>query len=264
MESQDVLYTKEGHIATITLNRPDSLNSLSRDMLEGLTNALEDANADGEIRVLILTGAGKAFCAGLDLKAQASGKGALLNTGGGAQTVNLRRLPPNVLHEVDKPVICAINGAAAGYGFDLTLGCDIRIASINARMGAVFTKRGIVPESGGTWYLPRLLGWGRAAEVAFSGRVLSAEEALAIGLVNRVVAPERLMPETLALAQEYADNAPLAMQATKRMMRLGLSESFEANVHHTLMQLMPLMASEDFKEGVSAFLEKRKPDFKGR
>ncbi|MBI2913657.1 MAG: enoyl-CoA hydratase/isomerase family protein, partial [Chloroflexi bacterium] len=169
-----------------------------------------------------------------------------------------------VLHTTDKPVLCALNGAAAGYGMDLALGCDIRIASREAKLAAVFTKRGILPESGGAWLLPRLVGWAKAAEIAFRGATLSAQESLELGLVNRVVEPDQLMPVTRQMAGEIAANAPLAVQATKRMMRLGLEETFEANVHHVFLQLLPLIGSQDFKEGVRAFMERRDPQFQGR
>jgi enoyl-CoA hydratase/carnithine racemase len=161
-------------------------------------------------------------------------------------------------------VLCAINGGAAGYGMDLALGCDIRIASSEAKLAAVFTKRGILPESGGSWLLPRLIGWARAAEVVFRGMTLSAQEALEMGLVNHVVEGERLVPFTREIAAEIAANAPLAVQATKRMMRLGLAETFEANVHHVFLQLLPLFQTEDFKEGMRSYLEKRTPHFQGR
>ena len=140
----------------------------------------------------------------------------------------------------------------------------IRIASDQSKLSAAFTKRGVLPESGGTWLLPRILGWAKAAEVAFAGRTLLADECLELGLVNRVVPHDRLMEEAGALAREIADNAPLAVQATKRMMRMGMDETFEANVHHVYLQLLPLFRSKDFQEGVSAFLEKRKPEFEGR
>ncbi|MDP3768084.1 MAG: enoyl-CoA hydratase-related protein, partial [Dehalococcoidia bacterium] len=172
--------------------------------------------------------------------------------------------PPVVLHTTDKPVICALNGPAAGYGMDLALGCDIRIASTEARLAAVFGKRGIVPESGGSWLLPRLIGWAKAAEVAFRSRVLSADEAFALGLVNKVVPHDKLMSVAREWAEEIAANAPLAVQATKRMMRLGLEETFEANVHHVYLQLLPLFRTEDFQEGVQSFIEKRPAQFKGR
>jgi enoyl-CoA hydratase/carnithine racemase len=169
-----------------------------------------------------------------------------------------------VLHTTDKPVVCAVNGGAAGYGLDLALGCDIRVASSKAKLAAVFTKRAILPESGGSWLLPRLVGWAKAAEVAFRGMTLNAQEALELGLVNHVVEPERLMPFTREIVAEIAANAPLAVQATKRMMRLGLEETFEANVHHVFLQLLPLFQTEDFREGLLSFLEKRPPHFQGR
>jgi len=264
-EYSDLLYEVRGGIATITLNRPERLNAITLAMLASLSAALREADLDREVRVVVLTGAGRGFCAGLDLKDTAAGTG----IGGDGANLALARFdlagsPPVVLHTTDKPVICALNGAAAGYGLDLALGCDIRIASSQAKLAAVFTKRGILPESGGSWLLPRLIGWAKAAEVAFRGMTLSAGEALEMGLVNRVVEPDELVPATKELAAEIAANAPLAVQATKRMMRLGLEETFEANVHHVFLQLLPLFQTEDFREGVRAFLEKRPAEFQGR
>jgi enoyl-CoA hydratase/carnithine racemase len=169
-----------------------------------------------------------------------------------------------VLHNVDTPTICALNGGAAGYGMDMALGCDIRIASNQAKISAAFTKRGVLPESGGTWLLPRLIGWSRAAEIMFTGRTLSAEQCLEAGLVSHVVPAASLIPSANELAGEIAANAPLAVQATKRMMRIGQDETFEANVHHVFLQLLPLFRTRDFQEGMHSFLEKRSPKFEGR
>ena len=264
-EYSDLIYDVSGGIATITLNRPERLNAITVAMLGSLSKALREVDLDREVGVIVLTGAGRGFCAGLDLKDTAAGTG----IGGDGANLALARFdlagsPPVVLHTTDKPVICALNGAAAGYGLDLALGCDIRIASSQAKLAAVFTRRGILPESGGSWLLPRLVGWAKAAEIAFRGQTLGAEEALAAGLVNHVVPPERLLPFARGMALEIAANAPLAVQATKRMMRLGLEETFEANVHHVFLQLLPLFGSRDFKEGVQAFIEKRSPQFQGQ
>jgi len=262
----DLLYEVADGIATITLNRPERLNAITIPMLASLSGALRDADLDRQVRVIVLTGAGRGFCAGLDIKDLVAGTGIGADGGGGLATArfDLAGSPPVVLHTTDKPVLCALNGSAAGYGMDLALGCDIRIASSEAKLAAVFTKRGILPESGGSWLLPRLIGWAKAAEVAFRGMTLSAQEALELGLVNHVVEPERLMPFTREIAAEIAGNAPLAIQATKRMMRLGLEETFEANVHHVFLQLLPLFQTEDFREGMRSFLEKRSPRFEGR
>ena len=262
----ELLVEHSDYILTITLNRPDRLNAISGPMLSALSKTLQEANIDRDVRCVILTGAGRGFCAGLDLKDQMAGggDGSLQPGRGGYQLFDLHNSPPIVINRMDKPMICAVNGAAAGYGMDLALGCDIRIASEHAKMGAVFAKRGVLPESGGCWYLPRLLGWARAAEVAFLGDVLDAQRSLELGLVNKVVPHEQLMIEARAWATKIANNAPLSVQATKRMMRLGMEETFEAAVDHIYLQLLPLFQSEDFKEGLAAFAERREPVFKGR
>lgn len=259
----EVLLATEGAVATLTLNRPERLNAISAPMLEALSEHLLALDRDPEVRVIVLTGTGRGFCAGLDLQDASSGSG----IGGGAgfpATLDLRSAPPTVLHGLDTPTICALNGGAAGYGMDLALGCDIRVAAESAKLAAAFTRRGVLPESGGTWLLPRLVGWAKAAEIIFTGRTLDAAACLELGLVNRVVADELLAKETLALAQEIAANAPLAVQASKRMMRMAQDEGFEEHVHHVYLQLLPLFRTKDFREGMKSFLEKRKPEFEGR
>jgi len=260
--SEEVLVEVADHVATITLNAPERMNTISGPMLETLSSSLVAADRDPEVRAIVVTGAGRAFCAGLDLRAQSSGGG--LGVGASPGEFELRDAPPIVLHNVDTPTICALNGGAAGYGMDLALGCDIRVAGESGKLAPAFTKRGVLPESGGTWLLPRLVGYAKAAEIAFTGRTLSAKECLELGLVNRVVADAELPTAARELALEIAANAPLAVRATKRMMRMAESETFEQNVHHVFLQLLPLFRSEDFKEGMAAFLEKRAPNFTGR
>ena len=256
----------ENGVAVVTLNRPERLNAITGPMLDGFSKALIELDEDPAVRVIVITGAGRGFCAGLDLKDQMSGQGLGSGSGIGATTqkFNLRDAPPIILNNVDKPTICALNGGAAGYGMDLALGCDIRIASEKGKLAPAFTKRGVLPESGGTWLMPRIVGWSKAAEIMFTGQTLDAQRCLEEGLVSHVVPADELMPKALEIAGQIAANAPLAVQATKRMMRMGQNETFEANVHHVFLQLLPLFRSKDFTEGVTSFLEKREPKFEGR
>ena len=262
----DLLAERRGHVALLTLNRPERLNAITFAMLEALAAALTDAERDPDVRVIVLTGAGRGFCSGLDLKEAAAGRGigGALTGEGGVQHVGTRELPTTVLHELDTPVVCALNGAAAGYGLDLALGCDLRIMAAGAKLVPGFAKRAIIPESGGTWYLPRLVGWAKACEIGFLGDDLPAARALELGLVNRVVPDDAVLAEAIAWAEKIAANAPLAVKAMKRLYRHGLTEDFASHTHHVLMQLMLLVRSHDFQEGVSSFIERRAPRFAGR
>ena len=265
--TDDLLVEQRGRIAIFTLNRPDRLNAISRDMLNELSAKMVEANRDPGIRCIVLTGAGKGFCSGLDLvEVNQGGIGSKDSKGSNRpkQLFDLRDAPVNVMWNLDTPVICALNGVAAGYGMDLSLLCDMRIAAESAKMAAITAKRNVVPESGGTWLLPRLIGWAKAAELYYRARTIDAAESLEMGLVNTVVPDAELMDTALQWAEEIADNAPMAVQTTKRMMRMGLEESYDTAVDHLMVHLGLMFQSEDFQEGVKAFLERRKPDFTGR
>jgi len=260
-----IRYEVEGSVLIITLHRPEQLNAFTTTMMEELLDAFDQADADDRVRAVVLTGAGRAFCAGADL---ASGADAFYrDSRGEAASIEAHRdgggLVVLRIFESKKPVISAINGPAVGVGITMTLPTDIRIASSTARMGFVFARRGIIPEACSTWFLPRLVGPSRAAEWIFTGRVFPAEEALAAGLVSRVVAPEDLLPTAHALAEEIASNTSavsvtLARQLIWRM--LGADHPMEAHKIDSKC-IFWLAQSADAREGVASFFEKRPPRF---
>ena len=267
MAFETILYDQVDGVATITLNRPERLNAVTTTVIRELVQAFDQADGDDGVRVVIVTGAGRAFCAGADL-----GGGGSTFAGGpgrserpedhrdGGGLVTLR------IFDMTKPVIGAINGPAVGFGATMTLAMDLRIASSAARIGFVFARRGVVPEACSTWFLPRLVGIAQAAEWAYTGRVFSAEEALAGGLVSRVVAPHALLPDARDLAREIADHTSAVSVALIRQMlwrMLGAEHPREAHRLDSL-GMWYTGRSADAHEGVTSFLEKRPPNFTGR
>ncbi|MGF1597313.1 MAG: enoyl-CoA hydratase/isomerase family protein [Acidimicrobiales bacterium] len=262
--TDELLYDVTDHVATISFNRPERMNTITIGMLEALSARLLEADADRTVRVIVIIGVGRAWCAGLDVGAAMSGDGIGSDGSSGNGEFDLRSAPPVILHKIDTPTIAALNGGAAGYGLDLALGCDIRVAVAGAKLSAAYTARGLVPESGGTWLLPRIVGWSRAAELLFTARTLTAAEALDLGLVSRVVPAEDLPATVAAMATEVAANAPLAVRAAKRLMRHAMTEGLEDHVQRQYLALLPLFRTSDFREGLTAYLEKRPAAFEGR
>ena len=264
MEYTDIRWQIADRVATVTLNRPDKLNSFTRRMRDELIDAFGRADADDDVRVVIVTGAGRAFCAGADLSggtgtfdyAKRDDAGTDNHRDGGGR-VSLQ------IFESKKPVIAAVNGPAVGIGVTMTLPMDIRIASSAARFGFVFARRGIVPEACSSWFLPKVVGLSRAAEWLYTGRVFDAAEALSGGLVSRVVPPEELMPAAMALAREIADNTSAVSVALSRQMLWRMAGADHPMEAHKVDSrgIFAMGASPDVKEGIAAFKEKRAPHF---
>jgi len=278
MAYESITYEVAENILTITLNRPDKLNAFNASMQQELIDAFDRADKDDEIRAIIVTGAGRAFCAGADLSSGAN------TFDRDARRGPVKRLPDGKVDYSDanvrdgggqvtlrifkslKPVIAAVNGAAVGIGVTMQLAMDIRIASSEARFGFVFSQRGIVPEAASSWFLPRIVGISQALEWCYTGRVFPAQEALAGRLVSKVVPPEELLPTARALAREIAaKTAPVSVALIRQMMwrMLGADDPMEAHKVDS-RGIYTRGRSDDVKEGVTAFLEKRPAVFKNK
>jgi enoyl-CoA hydratase/carnithine racemase len=261
MSFEQIIYEVAEGVCTVTLNRPDKLNALTGRMLGELLEALEAADADDAVRAVIVTGAGRAFCAGADLSqgGRTFDRGSVAaeahRDGGG--TFALRA------YDMKKPLIAAINGPAVGFGLTMTLPMDIRLASTEARMGFVFARRGVVPEACSTWFLPRLVGISQAAEWVYTGRVFGADEAHRAGLVSRVLASGDLVPAARALAREIAaDTSAVSVALARQMLWKMLGADHPMAAHRVdSLGMFWTGQSADAREGVSAFLEKRPPRF---
>jgi enoyl-CoA hydratase/carnithine racemase len=262
MGAPHILYEVSGNVAVLTLNRPEVKNAFSGEMIRLWREHLEKAQGHASVQVVVVTGKGDTFCSGGDIRDMADGK---------LQSWDMKRFLWEGVHRIaltledmDKPVIAAINGAAMGAGLDMALMCDLRICSDRAKMAESYILLGVVPGDGGAYYLPRLVGPAKAMELFLTGDMVSPPDALAMGLVNRVVPHDQLMEETMKLAAKIASKPPLAIRMMKRAVYQGMTSTLRAHLDYISSQISLLSETKDHREAARAFLEKRKPVFEGK
>ncbi len=265
---ETIIFEKQDHIARITLNRPEKLNALNRQMFRELNAALEDVAGDKEMRALVLTGAGRAFCASADINEERQGGDRLLGYMEPNEIYQFIRTGPQgitmKLHQMEVPTIAMVNGLAIGDGFDFALACDIRVGCEHSRFMNAFLQMGLVSNTGATWLYPRALGVSRALELLYTGDWLDANDAERLGVLSHLVPYEELEAETMSLATRIAGKSPVANRLVKGMVYRGLGQSLEEHLPEAAHAEVLSLASEDHKEALAAFLEKREPNFKGR
>ena len=264
MTYQCLLYDVQDRVATLTLNRPERLNALGGTLREDLYDAVAKSAADPNVGVLVITGAGRGFCSGGDVKSMSEREQAAAPPPTSERWAPIRDRVILAMRDCPKPVIAAVNGAAAGAGMNLALACDMRIASTAAKFTQAFVKRGLAPDWGGTWFLPRIVGTAKACELIFTGDAIDAAEALRLGIVNSVVAPEDLMATAVQLARRIAAGPAVAIQLAKRAIYHGQDADLRAGLEFETFAQGICRETEDSKEGVRAFVEKRAPVFRGR
>ena len=259
-----VLVADDGPVRTLTLNSPDRKNAVPSDQWDGLAAAFSDFEQSNQ-RVLVVTGSGSDFCAGADLSTEALYGGVAVPSA--ADSLAVMAAPgaaATALHRLSKPTVAAVDGVAVGAGLNLALGCDIVVASERARFSEIFVRRGLALDVGGTWLLPRLVGLAKARELALTGRIIDAAEALEIGMVARVVPPDLLRDTVTTIARELAAGAPLAQRFIKAGLDRSTTMTFEQAIQFENQAQAVLLASQDFATGVEAFLAKEPPTFEGR
>ena len=271
-------YEVDDNVLTLTLNRPDQLNAFNLDMASELVRAIQRADADEEVRAIVVTGAGKAFCAGMDLSREGNVFGLNEDLKPDLTDMQERLDDPEIvsgvrdtggqlalaIFECRKPVIAAINGAAVGIGATMTCAMDIRLASDKARVGFVFNKIGITPEACSTWFLPRIVNMGTALEWLYTGDLINSDELLNKGFVNRVIAADQLLAEAQQLARRLAGNSPVAMALTRQMLYRNAAQPHPLSAHQVDSLAIFYTSQTSGKEGVQAFLDKRTPQFSDR
>ena len=262
MKEPHILYEIKNHTAVLTLNRPEAKNAFSHEMITLWNQHLENSRDNEDVRVVVVTGKGDTFCSGGDIREMAEGR---------LRSWDMKRFLWEGVHRIvltledlDKPVIAAINGNAMGAGMDMAIMCDIRICSERARLAESYINIGVVPGDGGAYFLPRLVGMSKALELLLTGDVIDPEEALNLGIVNRVVPHERLMGESLALAERIAKKPPLAVRMIKRSVLQAQTGSLRSHLDYISSQLALLTETDDHIEAAKAFLEKRDPVFTGK
>jgi 2-(1,2-epoxy-1,2-dihydrophenyl)acetyl-CoA isomerase len=258
----DLLYEVADAVATITLNRPDKLNAFTGPMIDAWAAALAAAQADDAVRAVVVTGAGRAFCAGGDVARMGSAEPTALDHKNHLWA-HVHRIP-RTLERMDKPVIAMVNGLAVGAGMGMCLMCDVRVASTEARFSTGYVKVGLVPGDGDTYFLPRVIGTARALELFWTGDFVDAAEAHRLGIVNRVVPPDELRPATYALARRLAEGPQVAIRMMKRLVYQSLRLDLETHLDLVSSHMAVVRGTRDHAEGVAAFRDKRAPRFEGR
>jgi len=261
--SENLKFEASNGIATITLNRPEKLNAFTDEMLDAWLAALEECRLDDTIRVVVMTGTGRAFSTGGDIGSFATNASKSAASIKARLSEGVQRLP-RAIAELDKPVIAALNGIATAGGLDIALACDIRFAAESAKFAETYVRMGLIPGAGGAYFLPRLIGVAKAMELLLSARYVDAREAERIGLVNKVFPDSELMSETYAFARTVAEGAPLAVRLIKRIVRLGLGKDLATGLELAASNLPVVRSSEDHLEAIAAFKEKRPPVFRGK
>ncbi|MBI2846768.1 MAG: enoyl-CoA hydratase/isomerase family protein [Chloroflexi bacterium] len=271
MEFKEIIYKKDGHIAYLTFNRPEALNAITPTMVDEWVAALTDAKRDTDVRVLVVTGAGRAFCAGADVKGLAKRDSRDLSVEEErplAEKLNIGRQGiqkiPRSLEDLDKPIIASVNGPAVGGGMDIASMCDIRIASEKARFGMSHLRISRFSMDGGYWFLQRVIGKAKTLELVLTCRIIDASEASQMGYVSKVVPHEQLEAATKELATQISKNPPIAVQLAKRLIYHAEGSTLDELLEEVELSHVLIEGTEDYKEGPRAFVEKREPQYKGR
>ncbi len=267
MGYQAILYDVTQGVATITLNKPERLNAFDNTMLQEWRDAIAAADRDPEVRAIIITGAGRGFCSGMNVSDEAGGRGVLRSE----STIASRRTTlrnnvhpiPRALIQLEKPYIAAVNGAAAGAGMDMASMADIRFASSSARFGMTYVRMGLIPGDGGCYTLPRIVGTAKALELIWTGELISAQQALEVGYVSAVYEPDDLMPRVREFAERLARGPATAIQLAKKLVYRSSEISFDEHLDMAQLAMTIAQSTEDAREGPRAFMEKREPQFKG-